>query len=153
MLIKDVMTKDVISVNVKTPIEEVANLLISHKIHGVPVVDGNKPIGIITETDFFTKGSLTVYLPEYISFLKKDSPIGKILPIEKERMTKLLETSAGDVMSSPCITINAVADVKEFFDMVKGGKLISVPVVDGEGFLVGIITLTDIIGLINLNQD
>jgi acetoin utilization protein AcuB len=51
--VKDVMTKKVITVTEDTPIEEAARLMADNKIGGVPVVRGDKVIGIITETDLF----------------------------------------------------------------------------------------------------
>jgi acetoin utilization protein AcuB len=50
---KDVMTKEVVTVGRDTPIEEAARLMVDKKIGGLPVVDGKKVVGIITETDLF----------------------------------------------------------------------------------------------------
>jgi acetoin utilization protein AcuB len=46
-----VMTREVISVTPDTPIEAAANLLLAHKIGGLPVHDGERLVGIITEAD------------------------------------------------------------------------------------------------------
>jgi acetoin utilization protein AcuB len=51
--IKDVMTKQVTSVNKDTPIEEAARIMADQKIGGMPVVDRDKVVGMITETDLF----------------------------------------------------------------------------------------------------
>ena len=54
MLIKDIMTQDVITVSKETPLKEAAGLLAKFRVHGLPVVDGNKKVvGIVTESDFF----------------------------------------------------------------------------------------------------
>lgn len=45
------MTTPVVSVTPTTMLEEAANLLVKHKIGGLPVVDRGKPVGIITATD------------------------------------------------------------------------------------------------------
>jgi acetoin utilization protein AcuB len=47
------MSKKVITVNVDTPIEEAARMMADKKIGGLPVVDGDKVVGMITETDLF----------------------------------------------------------------------------------------------------
>ncbi len=49
----DLMTKEVITVTVDTPLEEAARIMADNKIGGLPVVDGKKLVGIITETDMF----------------------------------------------------------------------------------------------------
>ena len=45
------MTQDPITVNPQTPIIEAAKLIRAHKFGGLPVVDGDKLVGIVTETD------------------------------------------------------------------------------------------------------
>ena len=51
--IKDIMTKDVVTVSEDAPIEEAARIMVDHGIGGLPVVRGDALIGIITETDIF----------------------------------------------------------------------------------------------------
>jgi acetoin utilization protein AcuB len=51
--VKRVMTPKVITIQEDTPLEEAARLMADHKIGGLPVLHGDKIIGIITETDLF----------------------------------------------------------------------------------------------------
>lgn len=51
--VSDVMTHDVVSVFVDTPIEEAARIMADSKIGGLPVMRGDDLVGIITETDLF----------------------------------------------------------------------------------------------------
>ena len=51
--IEKVMTRDVITVSEKTPLEEAARLMADKKIGGLPVMQGPDLVGIITETDVF----------------------------------------------------------------------------------------------------
>jgi len=51
--VKNVMSKKVITVAKDTPIEEAARVMADKKIGGLPVVDGEKVVGMITETDLF----------------------------------------------------------------------------------------------------
>ncbi len=51
--VKDVMNKNVITVNEDTPIEEAARIMADNKIGGLPVMRENSVVGIITETDLF----------------------------------------------------------------------------------------------------
>ena len=46
-----VMTREVVSVTPETSIEAAASLLLAHKIGGLPVLDGERLVGIITEGD------------------------------------------------------------------------------------------------------
>jgi len=51
--VKNVMSKKVISVTRDTPIEEAARIMADKKIGGLPVMDEDKVVGMITETDLF----------------------------------------------------------------------------------------------------
>ncbi len=51
--LRDVMTKSVITLEGDTPVEEAARIMVEKKIHGMPVMDGDNVVGIITETDLF----------------------------------------------------------------------------------------------------
>ena len=51
--VKDVMTKQVITVTESTPLEEAAKIMLDRKIGGLPVMRGAKLVGIITESDIF----------------------------------------------------------------------------------------------------
>ena len=49
--VSEVMTKDVTTVQVDTPLEEAARILADNTIGGLPVMQEGKMVGIITETD------------------------------------------------------------------------------------------------------
>jgi acetoin utilization protein AcuB len=51
--VKEVMTKDVITVYEDCPIEDAASMMREHKIGGLPVVCEGELVGIITESDLF----------------------------------------------------------------------------------------------------
>ena len=51
--VKDVMTKDVVTVPEDMPIEDAARLMADTRIGGLPVMRGKEIVGMITETDLF----------------------------------------------------------------------------------------------------
>jgi acetoin utilization protein AcuB len=51
--VEKVMTREVITVTGDTPLEEAARIMTDRRIGGLPVMDGQNLIGIITETDLF----------------------------------------------------------------------------------------------------
>ncbi len=51
--VEEVMTKNVMTVDESTPIEQAARIMADNKIGGLPVMRNGKVIGIITETDLF----------------------------------------------------------------------------------------------------
>jgi len=57
----EIMRTDVLTVSTKIPLKEAASLLLKHKYGCLPVVEGGKLVGILTEADFL---SLTISLLE-----------------------------------------------------------------------------------------
>lgn len=53
LTVKKVMTSPVITVDEQTPLEEAARIMVDNRIGGLPVVEGDELVGIITETDLF----------------------------------------------------------------------------------------------------
>lgn len=53
LTINKVMTKDVLTVTPDTLVEDAARLLVDKDIGGLPVMDGDKLVGIVTESDLF----------------------------------------------------------------------------------------------------
>ena len=66
--VSEVMTEDVLSVTPRTSLDEAARILLKHKIGGLPVVAGEKLVGIITITD------LLQALVDLMTSLPKDTP-------------------------------------------------------------------------------
>lgn len=146
MIVEDIMTKDVVTVTADMSIQEVANILAQHGIHGVPVVDADmKIMGIITETDFFTKDASNMHLPSFIDFIKNE----KIEEEQKnESVEALLNATAADIMSANCFVVSPSFETQDLIKIFKEVRYKTIPVVDVNEKLVGIVTLADIIKLI-----
>jgi acetoin utilization protein AcuB len=53
LMVKEIMTRDVITITEDTPLEEAARIMADNKIGGLPVIRDKEVVGIITETDLF----------------------------------------------------------------------------------------------------
>lgn len=51
--VKEIMTKDVLTVKEDTPIEIAARIMADNKVGGIPIMRGEQVVGLITETDLF----------------------------------------------------------------------------------------------------
>ena len=147
MQIKEIMTKEVITVQCDTDITQVAKILRQNKIHGIPVLDGEKLAGIITETDFFIKGESEMYLPSYIDFLTKSGLALAEGEIISEDFERILKAKARDIMTRQCVTLSGEADVKDFLQLIREKNLHTIPVTIGDE-LKGVVTVSDVIKLI-----
>ncbi len=64
-LVQDIMTKEIHSVGPEDSVERAIRLMVQHKIHRIPVVQGNRLVGIVTRGDvlrgFFRQAGQTTY--------------------------------------------------------------------------------------------
>ncbi|MFA7319427.1 MAG: CBS domain-containing protein [Parcubacteria group bacterium] len=153
MQIKEIMTRDVISVSPETDISKISDILYTNRFHGVPVIDKDKLIvGLITESDFFLKKYDDIYFPTYIKFMK-ESRMTRYLPEElKKDIEALLKSAAKDIMTADPITFSSEDDVAALMEKVKETKFTTFPVVDETKRLIGIITLADYLGTVRKNS-
>lgn len=136
---KDVMTRDVISVNTDTSLDKVADILNSHLISGVPVINDDKTVaGIISEKDFlFHLGNQreNTFMGVVVKCLRNEGCIA--ITMRKKK--------AGDIMKSPAITVNENSTIFEIAKVFSEKNINRTPVVDQSEKLIGIITRTDIV--------
>lgn len=117
-LVKDIMTKEVITVKPDSTIDTVTQKMVHHKISSIIVVEQKTPIGIISERDFVTK------------ILAKG--------MKKKGLV------ARDVMSSPLLTLKPNDSIMNAMRMMQQNKVRHFVVVDGDS-LKGIVTETDLV--------
>ncbi len=115
------MTRNVISINRETPIFEAMEMLIKHKISGLPVVDVDmKVVGILSEKDVLWM------------------LIDKNLNVQK---------TVGDYMTKEVVCFKEDADAIDICKLFIRQNIRRVPIVR-DGKLVGIISRRDIVNLI-----
>jgi CBS domain-containing protein len=115
--VKDIMTKEVVKISVNDDVFAAAELMNSSEIGCLVVVDGENPIGIITERDIVRR------------------VVAKELP---------LETKVSKVMSKSLITIDPEASLKEASRVMSSHKIRRLPVLK-QNKLVGIIVSADFV--------
>lgn len=152
MKIKDIMTKEVITVSPREKILKVAKLITDNGLDGIPVVNKKGIVlGIITMTDFFIKGYPDIYLPSYINFIKKTGLQDKINENEKKSAKILLKARAEDIMTKTCVTMTDEMDIDDLLEKYRNSALKTIPIVNSKGICVGVVTRFDILKLIQLH--
>lgn len=116
------------TVHVEQPLSKVRQLLADTTVHHVPVVSGDKIIGLISATDML-KMTFTAYGGDERSF---DAYLDHEFTID-------------GVMTKSLITLNKDQSVRDAAELLAEGTFHSLPVVDEEGKLVGMVTSTDLI--------
>jgi CBS domain-containing protein len=146
--VKDIMTKDVISVSLDTKITDVADILFKNRFQGVPVLSGGKIMGMILQKDFFTRDSSNPYLPSYFKFLRENKEKQKLSKEETDKVDRLLNSEAKDIMSEDYVSILQDMDIQSLLFFFRTTKFPSIPVIDDKNNLVGIITVSDVLNLL-----
>lgn len=147
MYIKDIMTKEVITVKEDDTVKKCANLLITHNLSGLPVIDENGKVkGIVTEGDLIRRAS-RIKGPAALEVL------GGIFYLEtpKKFMDDLVKTmgnTAKDVMTSNVITVSPEKTIEDAATLLVQKKIKRLPVVDIEGNLIGIVSRKDIMNFL-----
>jgi CBS-domain-containing membrane protein len=135
--VRDVMTANVVKVRADAEIGEVTNLLSEHRISGMPVVDGeDRVIGVITEADVLSMAGLRTGhgFKDIVRHL-----LGEPLPANPQGR------SLRDAMSAPAITTGPDTDIREVALILDERRIKRLPVVDGQGKLIGVISRADIV--------
>lgn len=143
MLVKETMSKPVITVNTGDSVEKCANLLMEHNISGLPVVDSSgKVIGMVTEGDLIRRAS-RIKAPGYLEILGGLIFLGSPKKFVNE-LKRAMSLSASELMTPKVITV-APNDTLEAASTLMVRKGVSrLPVIDENGDLVGIISRRDI---------
>jgi CBS domain-containing protein len=118
VLVRDIMSKNVKVVRPDSSVKEVVATMNKFDIGSILVVQGKRPVGIITERDILRRIVQPCLAPETLT--------------------------ARQVMTSPLLTIRETASIDEAAKLMAKEKVKKLPVMDRQK-LVGIVTLTDIV--------
>jgi CBS domain-containing protein len=116
--IQDVMTKDVQFISPEETVRRAAQMMDEFNVGSIPVCDGDKLVGMITDRDITVRSTAAGQAPE--------------------------KTRVGDVMSTDVRTCYAGQSVDEVLGQMGDVQIRRVPVVDQQSHkMVGIVSLGD----------
>jgi CBS domain-containing protein len=133
--VERIMTCDVVTVSPETPIKDVAELLVEHRIAGLPVCNADG-VGIVSEGDILWKE--TGLNP------KPGGLIARILDAADGDDLRVAAQNAGDALTSPAITVQPGATVAQAAKLMIDHAVNRLPVVV-DGRLVGIVARSDLV--------
>lgn len=136
--VDDLMTHFVVTLRPEDTIEDAARMLGQNGIRGAPVVQERKLVGLVSEADLLRafappRGSTDVGISA-LAFLLRGTPPRSVhsAPVR-------------DVMSEDVVSISLDASVWEAASLLDRHGLRRLPVIDGEGYLIGILTRSDLV--------
>jgi len=126
--VSSIMTKEVVKLNLSDDLTKAEKLFKKHHIHHIPVVKGNKIVGMLSYTDLLR-----------ISFA--DAVDDDEMDID---VTVYNMFSVEQVMARNLVKVSPETTIREVAEILSTREFHALPVVEDE-LLVGIVTTTDLI--------
>lgn len=147
-LVRDVMTKNVITLSPDMSIADAADRMAEHKFGALPVVDENGMIvGLLRDEDLIVSEA-RVHVPTYINFLGATIALPHSMHHLHEDLQKIAGATVGEVMDEDPLTITEGATIEDLATLMHDREATHVPVVDDNRVVVGIVARGDIVRLI-----
>ncbi len=126
--IKHIMSSDTLAVQQGQYLSDVYQIMSQQGIHHVPVLDQDKLVGLVSFTDMMQ-----------LNFNFKG--------LDQEGLAQVIDQQfkITDIMSSHLTTLKHNQSVRDAVELLADGGFHSLPVVDDESRLVGMVTSTDLI--------
>jgi CBS domain-containing protein len=118
LLIKEVMTKNVMTIEYSAPVKKAAELMAENDIGCLIVTKEGKPTGIVTERDMLQR---------------------VLLQFRDPRITRI-----DDIMSTPLIASKPDTELHKALRLMNERRIKKLPIVE-DGLLIGLLTLTDVV--------
>jgi CBS domain-containing protein len=117
MKISEVMTREVQTVSPDRSVQEAANFMLNTDAGSIPVTDGDRLIGMITDRDIAVRGIAKGYGPE---------------------------TPVRELMTDDLIVVRIDDDIEEAASKMSEAQVRRLPVIDDQERLCGIVSLGDL---------
>jgi len=150
MRVRDIMSPAPETVGPRTPVRDLAERLISHRVGGFPVVERGALVGMVTRSDLVRvidlEGTIDAQLGEAVDAQlagKPESSSGRGARIG----ARLEAMTVADLMIRGVVSIDAEASVRDAAKLLVERRVHRLPVVEGEK-LVGIVTSLDVTRLV-----
>jgi acetoin utilization protein AcuB len=130
MLVREYMSRKVVSVHPETGLHEARRIMRKHNIRRLPVVVEGRLVGIVTDRD-----------------LREASP-SPVTTLSVHELNYLLDKlEVGEIMNKQVVAISPSAPLEEAAKLMRDRKIGGLPVVEA-GKVVGMITEVDVLGVL-----
>lgn len=145
MLVKDLMSTNVVTVSPDTKVSEVAQIIHKNHFTGVPVVNAEgRVVGTISERDFITANS-GIYLPTYINLLAGMDYVQGAKNKLPHVVEQIVNSTAKDIMNNDVPFARPETTLEQLAALFAEKRVNPIPVTDNNNKLIGIISRSDLI--------
>jgi CBS domain-containing protein len=146
-LVRDIMTVPVITVPPTMTVKELAGLFRDKRIGGVPVVDEDRLVGIVTEGDLMAIDA-DIEMPHFFELFDSIIYLGSQKKF-KEQLEKASAATVEQLMTDDVKSVAPDDEARVAATLMHKHRFDRVPVVEGEA-VVGIVTRHDIMKILGL---
>lgn len=137
-IVADVMTRDVVTVRPEAPIHTAAQLMIQHRVSGLPVVDATGSlVGIVSEGDLIVRQKPRERSAWWRLFFDSGERLAR-------EYRKAVGTTVAEVMTTAVVSISPELPISSAAFILDKRRVRRLPVVS-DGALVGIVSRGDIV--------
>jgi CBS domain-containing protein len=147
-LVREVMSTPVSTLRPDDKVEQAADVLAAKDVGSLPVVDDDgKLLGILRDDDLIASES-RVHVPTFINFLGLGMAFpGEMKHLERE-LKKIAGATARDVMQTDPPAVTPDATLEDVATIMHDRGVNSVPVVDTDNKVIGIVARADVVRFI-----
>jgi CBS domain-containing protein len=141
MKASDIMTSPVITVGPRTPVREIAALLLEKRISAVPVVDDGRLVGMVSEGDLLHRHEIGTDRPAHVGswwlrLISEDRSAGQYVKSHAQL--------ARDVMTRAVVSVTTETPVTQIAALLATHAIKRVPVLRGNAIL-GIVSRANLV--------
>ena len=144
--VAEIMRRNVPAASPSDSIATIARLLAETGLPGIPVIDGDNLLGIVTESDLVFREA-DVSVPTVVPFLDAMLVADAGTPFDED-LRRVLALTAGELMTAPVYTIRQSATLNQVATVMVEHRANPMPVVDESNSIVGIVSRADLVRVI-----
>jgi CBS domain-containing protein len=157
MIVAEIMTKNPIVAAAGMPLRDAVALLRKHHIGGLPVIEADHVVGVLTESDIIAQletGRISddLWLPSPLEII--EVPVRELINWEKTKhaLRNIGDTPVKNVMTHRVVTATEDMDIEAAASLMLREGIARLPILRGKQ-LVGIITRADIVQGVGMSYD
>ena len=144
-LVKDVMTKEVITASKNTSVGELSRILLKNNITGVPVVDEDGVLqGMVTDADIITEDIEPIF-PLFFDPLIVSYAFMENFEKYKKDIKDYLNIKVEEIMTRRVKTVKKDTTVSDTVKILVKDRINRIPVIDENNKVIGIVARADIL--------
>lgn len=141
--VKEIMTRNPITVSPQTEIAAAAEILLEKRINGLPVIDDSgKLVGILCQSDLVAQQK-SIPIPSVFTLLDSFIPLTSLKRIDKE-VKKIAALKVEQAMTPDPVTVGPETDIEDVARLMVDKKYHTLPVIEN-GKIVGIVGKEDVL--------